>query len=173
MILLERVAGTRLVTVSLGLLLLRRPGQSKPPLVPVAGAQSRPRRMARSGSIWTSTDAGVTWTERLDDEPRRWRSIASSSDGTNLAAVNRDRLNFPIQDGNIWTSTDAGATWTARTAAGSHNWISIASSSDGTNLAAVVSGGSIWTSTNAGVNWTEEEAGSRGWESIASSSDGT
>ncbi|EWM26485.1 Neuraminidase, partial [Nannochloropsis gaditana] len=54
-----------------------------------------------------------TWTEQTTAGARRWSSIASSSDGTNLAAVNRDRLNFPIQDGNIWTSTDAGATWTA------------------------------------------------------------
>ena len=59
-----------------------------------------------------------------------WQSIASSSDGTKLAAV--------VSGGFIYTSSDSGATWTERTAAGSRNWSSIASSSDGTKLAAVV-----------------------------------
>ncbi|EWM26464.1 hypothetical protein Naga_101351g1 [Nannochloropsis gaditana] len=76
------------------------------------------------GSIWTSTNAGVTWTERNDAGSRDWASIASSSDGTSLAAV--------VRDGFIWTSTNAGATWTEQTAAGSRTWRSIASSSDGT-----------------------------------------
>jgi hypothetical protein len=34
-----------------------------------------------NGSIWTSTDAGVSWTERDTAGTRNWYSIASSSDG--------------------------------------------------------------------------------------------
>ncbi len=32
--------------------------------------------------MYTSTDSGETWTERLFDTIHQWRSIASSSDGT-------------------------------------------------------------------------------------------
>ena len=96
-----------------------------------------------------------------------WRSIASSSDGSKLAAA-------VAYGGSIYTSSDSGATWTEQTAAGSRNWQSIASSSDGSKLTAVVSGGSIYTSSDSGATWTEQTtAGSRYWYSIASSSDGS
>ena len=97
----------------------------------------------------------------------RYRSIASSSNGTKLAAV-------VWGGGYIYTSTDSGATWTQATSAGSRDWISIASSSDGTKLAAVVYNGYVYTSTDSGASWTQQSsAGSRRWWSIASSSDGT
>jgi hypothetical protein len=35
-----------------------------------------------NGFIYTSTDAGVTWTEQTGAGSRTWLSIASSSDGT-------------------------------------------------------------------------------------------
>jgi len=72
-----------------------------------------------------------------------WQSIASSSDGSKLAAV--------VWDGSLYTSSDSGATWTERTTAGSRDWSSIASSSDGSKLAAAVSGGSIYTSSDSGA----------------------
>jgi hypothetical protein len=71
--------------------------------------------------------AGVTWTAR--ESSRSWYAIASSADGTKLAAV--------VYGGQIYTSTDSGVTWTAQ-ASGSRTWTSIASSEDGTKLAAVV-----------------------------------
>ncbi|EWM27397.1 hypothetical protein Naga_101181g1 [Nannochloropsis gaditana] len=64
------------------------------------------------------------WTEQIAAGSREWFSIASSSDGTNLAAV--------VFAGSIWTSTDAGVTWTERLDDESRFWVSIASSSDGT-----------------------------------------
>ncbi len=97
---------------------------------------------------------------------REWQSIASSSDGTKLAAV--------APGGYIYTSADSGATWTAQTSAGQGQWYSITSSSDGTKLAAVSYGGYIYTSTNSGATWTAQtSAGQRSWLSITSSSDGT
>jgi len=95
-----------------------------------------------SGSIYTSTDSGVTWTEQTGAGERDWRSIASSADGTKLAAA--------VYDGPIYTSTDSGSTWTQQTDAGSRGWQSIASSADGTKLAAVVWGGSIYLATTEG-----------------------
>ena len=71
-----------------------------------------------------------------------WQDIASSADGTKLAAV--------VSGGSIYTSSDAGTTWTEQTAAGSRNWISIAMSSDGTKLAAAVGGGSIYLAEQEG-----------------------
>ena len=121
------------------------------------------------GYIYTSTDSGVTWTERATSQ--NWISITSSSDGTKLAAAT---TGGGRDGGSIYTSTDSGANWTEQTGAGSRTWSSIASSSNGTKLAATVSGGSIYTSTDSGANWTEQTgAGSQTWVSITSSSDGT
>ena len=88
---------------------------------------------------------------------RRWWAIASSSDGTTLAAA--------VNLGNIWTSTDSGGTWTERPVNDhSQNFQGIALSSDGSRLAAVISadcrglecaGGAIWTSTDGGQTWTK------------------
>ena len=74
-----------------------------------------------------------TWTAR--ESVRAWGGIASSSDGTKLAAT--------AFSGQIYTSTNSGVTWTAREAA--RTWQGIASSSDGTKLAAVADSGQIYT----------------------------
>ncbi|MEQ1751251.1 MAG: IPT/TIG domain-containing protein, partial [Prosthecobacter sp.] len=106
--------------------------------------------------------AGATWTAQPNAGSRDWQAIASSADGTKLAAV--------VYGGQIYTSTDSGVSWTARES--SRGWFSIASSSDGTKLAAVAQYGQIYTSTDSGVSWTARES-SRAWWSIASSADGT
>jgi hypothetical protein len=134
--------------------------------------------VVQSGLIYTSTNSGVTWTERTnagggvtgESLSKSWRSITSSSDGTKLAAV--------VYGGYIYTSTDSGASWTTNSNSSSYLfWQSITSSSDGTKLAAVTytgGGGYIWTSTDSGASWTQRTAvGSNGLLSITSSSDGT
>ena len=97
-----------------------------------------------------------------------WYDIASSADGTKMAAV--------VSGGGVYTSTDSGATWgeinsTARA------WRAIASSADGSRLAAVVNSSFVFTSTNAGSTWVQQTAGLPGggaaWSSIASSANGT
>ena len=142
-----------------------------------------------NGAIWTSADSGATWTERTVGLPTGsavgaypapfWNAIASSSDGTNLAAGAYPGGPDVAGDGNIYTSADSGGTWTERTVKaateGERDCGSIASSSDGTKLAAVAWGCSIWTSTDSGGTWTKRfvEGGNGKWEAIASSSDGT
>ena len=59
-----------------------------------------------NGSVWTSADAGATWTERTAPGNAPWSSIASSTDGTKLVAVGLGT--------QIWTSDDSGVTWIAR-----------------------------------------------------------
>ncbi len=114
----------------------------------------------------TVTPANIQWTDRSSAGSRNWQSIASSSDGSHLAAV--------VYGGDIWTSSDGGAIWTDRNGAGSRYWVSIASSADGSHLAAVEYDGDIWTSSDGGATWTDRSsAGSRSWLSIASSSDGS
>ena len=51
-----------------------------------------------SGSIWTSTNSGETWTEVKPSESEQiWYGITSSSDGTKVAIA--------VINGNIWTYT--------------------------------------------------------------------
>jgi photosystem II stability/assembly factor-like uncharacterized protein len=63
------------------------------------------------GDIWTSTTSGASWTDQskqsdnLATSGLGWQSIASSSDGTHLAAV-------VVYRGDIWTSANSGASWT-------------------------------------------------------------
>jgi photosystem II stability/assembly factor-like uncharacterized protein len=109
--------------------------------------------------------AQAVWTERTSAGTRNWASVASSADGTKLAAV--------ANPGYIYTSTNSGFTWTERTNSGSKNWQSIASSSDGTKIVAAVFGGDIYTSIDSGATWTDRlSSGARNWYSVSSSSDG-
>ena len=112
------------------------------------------------GSVYTSTNAGTTWTQR---NLLNCIGIASSSDGLRLAAAQ--------YGGRIQTSTDGGATWTPR--ASTRNWRSIASSSDGLSLAAVPNDEvGVYTSTDGGVTWALRTAGGGDWSAIVSSGDG-
>lgn len=108
----------------------------------------------------TAIISGAVWTPR--DSTRTWQAVASSADGTKLAAV--------VFFGSIYTSTDSGATWTPR--ANSQNWSSIASSSDGVKLVAAINGGSIHTSIDSGVTWVPRPFNGP-VVSVASSADGT
>jgi hypothetical protein len=119
--------------------------------------------------------ASNTWTQQTGSGQHNWYSVASSSDGTKLAAV--------VNGGYIYTSTNGGVTWTEQTGSGQHGWFSIASSSDGTKLAAVNYDGSncgssggclisdLYISTDGGVTWTIQTS-QHDWYSVASSSDG-
>ena len=116
--------------------------------------------------------SGETWTAH--ESARGWIAIASSADGSKLAAV--DFSGPTAEGGRIYTSADFGTTWTARES--NRFWRSITSSADGTKLAAVdvfgadFLGGMIYTSTDSGATWTARESG-RNWQSITSSADGS
>jgi len=113
---------------------------------------------ANGEQLYTSTDAGVTWTPT--QQYGFWQAVASSADGTKLIAA----------AGRLFTSTDAGVTWTPRE--DNRSWSAVASSSDGTKLIAAVNGGHLYTSTDAGATWTPREQ-NRDWKAVASSADGT
>jgi len=92
------------------------------------------------GSRAQATPGDYTVTHGIKGDKMSWSSIATSADGTKLAAA--------VQGGYIYTSIDSGVTWTPSTAGGSQQWQSIASSADGTKLAAVVYSGFIYTSSD-------------------------
>ena len=119
-----------------------------------------------ASSIYTSTDAGLTWNQ-TSSPTNVWSAVASSADGAKLVAVS---------PAGIYTSTNSGVTWT-QSSAPPNGWSSIASSVDGTKLAAAALGSSlgdglIYTSADSGVSWTPSGAPSNSWTSIASSADG-
>ena len=107
-----------------------------------------------------------TWTANLSSS-HDWSGVASSSDGTHLAAVGN-------YSDYIWTSTNSGVTWQAQLGSSALTWNAIASSSDGSKLIAVAYANYIWTSADSGATWVDQvAAGSRNWAGITSSADGT
>jgi hypothetical protein len=125
--------------------------------------------------ICLSTNAGATWV--TSSAPvKNWSAIASSADGTKLAATAKGGQEIvgdqPVTViGMIYTSTNAGATWMPSSAPRT-NWYSIASSADGSKLVAAVMSGFVYTSTNSGDTWTKTAAPATTWYSVASSADG-
>jgi hypothetical protein len=116
--------------------------------------------VSHPGQIFTSSDAGLTWTPRASF--RSYYSVASSADGVKLVAV--------AFNNQIYTSVDSGTNWTSHLS--DHPWVAAASSADGTKLAAAAFGEQIYTSTDSGASWTPRET-NRHWQALASSSDGT
>ena len=114
-----------------------------------------------SGNIWTSSDYGVTWTERTTGATRAWRAVSLSSTGQYQTAV--------IDPGNIWTSSDFGVTWTSRATSLISTWVSL--SSTGQYQSVSTWNGNIWTSSDYGANWTSR-ATSLSWSSVSLSSTG-
>jgi hypothetical protein len=113
-------------------------------------------------SIYTSANGGGSW--QLTTAPHQsWQALASSADGTKLAAG--------VYGGLIYVSTDSGSTWTPANVP-SLRWGSIASSSDGSRLAAAAWEGSIYVSTDAGHTWSKANAPTQQWQTVASSADG-
>jgi len=122
-----------------------------------------------AGNIWTSSNFGVTWTERTTGATRSWASVSLSSTGQYQTAV---ALGATANSSFIWVSSDYGVTWTSRATA--LNWLSVSISSTGQYQTAVVytlSANGIWTSSDYGVNWTSRGP-ILGWWSVSLSSTG-
>jgi photosystem II stability/assembly factor-like uncharacterized protein len=116
------------------------------------------------GYIWTSTDGGITFTQR--ESVGYWTEIASSANGNTLAVLESS-------GSRIWTSKDSGVTWAAK--GPTENWQKITVSADGSKMAACASlGGHVWTSIDYGDTWSLSLTSGIGYfYSIAASADGT
>jgi hypothetical protein len=127
--------------------------------------------------LYVSMDSGMTWANRRVStsdgiELGDGTSLACSSDGTKLVAVDYDGGGGG--QGNIYTSTDSGITWVVATNLIPWDpvcWLSVASSADGTKLVASGTFG-IYTSTDSGVTWIQQNT-QIGPGAVASSTDGT
>ena len=115
-----------------------------------------------------SSFSGSQWRLSSAPNPQNWNSIASSSDGSRLAATSYG------SGGGIYISSDSGQTWTAT------NTIltalrAIASSADGSKMVAAVYGVGIYTnSSSVSGGWgIGGSTSGLNWISVASSSDGS
>ena len=125
--------------------------------------------------FWLSANNGTTWlAQNAGGAPNAARGIASSSDGTKLAAA--------VNNGTIWLASNAGtqsvATWNVTPAAVTNPspWIAIASSTNGLKLVAAGNPGTLWLSTDAGQSFAAQTTAgllNQTISSVASSSDGS
>ena len=98
-------------------------------------------------------------------EKQKWWSVASSADGSKLAAV--------ATLGYLYTSSDFGVTWTPHITDVKRSWLCITSSADGSKLAAAGKNG-LFTSSDSGATWTVRVPLAKAyWVGITSSADGT
>ena len=123
--------------------------------------------VAVGSGIWTSADAGLTWTLQTNPSGSSgssssdvWVSVASDATGTRLIAATYGDPGTggsagggggfePERPGDIFTSTNAGVSWTGhvRPAGAAGTKLALASRSDslGVHLVAVAAFGDIWT----------------------------
>ena len=123
------------------------------------------------GGIFTSTNAGLDWTKTSAplDFSTGWNALASSADGSKLAAT-VGYTDWPTGPGPIYTSANSGDSWSASNSPILH-WKSIASSADGGKLIAL-GDNSIFSSTDSGTTWISNNAPLLNWSCLASSADG-
>lgn len=107
--------------------------------LPVVDPVVVPAKAVPSAADAANGTAAVTGVWVARDAIRQWNKIASSADGTKLAAT--------VYGGQIYLSTDSGESWTASESV--RNWGSVTSSADGMKLMAAVPGGQIYTYTAA------------------------
>lgn len=153
-------------------------------LVATAYAETPPATQANPSparpqvAIYTSTNAGATWTASTQKFDSAYR-VTSSADGVKLAMAERF--------GSVYTSENSGGTWTQRGLA-TQAYNAIRSSSDGTTLIAVTPqaapraaadgpqgtpDGQVRVSVDSGVTWTTRpNAGTALWRGAAISGDG-
>jgi len=127
------------------------------------------------GVIFRSEDSGLTWAQTSAPTNYNWSAIASSADGTKLAAAagspERPGYTGVPRVGSIYISNDSGETW-VQTDAPTNDWSAISCSADGLKLVAAAVDG-IYTSANSGTTWTQTSAATNySWACVASSADG-
>jgi photosystem II stability/assembly factor-like uncharacterized protein len=124
---------------------------------------------AVNGTLYVSTNSGISWVTPGNTNSQDWTSIACSADGTKFAVVSNSRA--------IYISADSGASWQAQTnVVFPYPIESIVSSADGNTLLAgrdATVGGALYYSTNGGLAWATNNMPNDGWTSVACSKDGT
>lgn len=121
----------------------------------------------QSNIMNTSTDSGVTWTQRTCTGLSYGFGVSSSADGVNLIVVDGSPT------GVVYNSFDSGLTWTKRGAVTAGSRTALASSSDGSKAATYMNS-QMLTSTTYGSTWTSRGNLDLGYGAgITMSADGT
>lgn len=127
-----------------------------------------------TGKLYTSNDAGATWTERVPSgSDEAWERVVCSQDGAIILAS--------ASSGRLWLSENSGVNWTEMQPAGNvdEDWYGVAMTPDGSFLMAGVGAqgqsGRLYISDDGGDTWSEvQPAGNvdKEWKSVACSDDG-
>ena len=96
-----------------------------------------------SGSLFVSTNSGLSWQATILPTTNWLGTVASSADGTKLVAA--------AHNGPMFSSTNSGTTWITNTASNAL-WTFVATSADGTKLLANATW-YVYDSTNTGTTW--------------------
>jgi photosystem II stability/assembly factor-like uncharacterized protein len=100
----------------------------------VASSSDGTKLVAVGGGIYISTNYGETWTPKLDDISRLWKSVSVSKSGQYQTAV----VNSSSISGYIYISSDFGNTWIVRLTDTCRKWHSVSISDSGQYQTAVV-----------------------------------
>ena len=120
------------------------------------------------GAIYLSTNGGTNWSLATSAPSNNWNGVASSTNGTKLAAV--------YYSSYFYTSTNSGVTWQSNTVP--FFGFAIASSADGNRLLVYGvdnnSQRSVFTSPDEGDSWTKAILPTNeAWYAVASSYNGS
>ena len=140
-----------------------------------------------AGKLWTSTNSGVTWTQRTTPALTNgnWQGAAISSDGTIMAAV--DATAESGTTGRVWTSIDSGATFLKQTGVSLGVYDEVAMTVNAGTITVVATAnnsGDIWIgtctsscSTTGGWTWSDQTSPAgihnKTWRGVAIDSTGT
>lgn len=118
-----------------------------------------------AGFLKTSNDMGTSWSTHLEAGAQNWWSVASSADGSFLAAV----ANF----GYLYLSYDSGSTWMPNMRLGLQYWASVSMSADAAVMVAVVENGRLYLSSDFGRSWSNRNVlGTQSWRATQVAPDG-
>jgi hypothetical protein len=130
--------------------------------------------------LFTGVNPAFSQTWRQTSTPiTRWSSVASSSDGSKLFAINNIIPEPPFLPASpMYISTNSGATWNAVETTYYYGWNCVACSADGNKLAVAVSSFNFPPfpfsfSSDSGVTWSVGGPYSESWNLICCSADGS
>lgn len=104
-----------------------------------------------SGSLWLSTNSGVTFTQQSNgiSTPLSWSTLDTNASGTNIVATNGTS--------SVYLTTNSGSSWSTKTVSGASSLRNISLSAAGDRIAVFSSGNStLYTSANTGTSWTAQ-----------------
>lgn len=116
----------------------------------LVAAVSRYQDSVFTGSIYTSTNSGMTWNSNNVPNISEWYSVASSADGAKLVAVGSS---ISPGGGVVCVSTNGGLTWTEAM----QEYLTVILSADGNRLFALRggetgAGGGMYMAESSGID---------------------